>query len=247
MSEIIKIAHDMLISIAPVVGIIFFFQFAILKKSFPDNKKIFIGIASVWIGLTFFVIGLEQTLFPIGKLMAYELTSKEFISSHIFPWSDYFWIYLFAILIGISTTLAEPSLLAVSIKAEESSGGFIKSWPLRIAVAIGVGLGLLVGVIRIIYGLPILYFFIAGYLIIIFLVYLSPKEIIPLAFDSGGVTTSTVTVPLIAALGIGLSHSIDGRDILIDGFGLIAFASLFPIIAVMGYIQIVKIINKISK
>jgi len=153
-------------------------------------------------------------------------------------WNDYGWIYLFAFLIGFSTTIAEPSLIAVAIKANEVSGGGIGVWGLRVAVAIGVAVGISLGCYRIVVGDPIHWYIMGGYIVVVVQTLFAPKTIIPLAYDSGGVTTSTVTVPLVAALGLGLSETVPGRSPLIDGFGLIAFASLFPIISVMAYAQI---------
>jgi hypothetical protein len=164
-------------------------------------------------------------LFPIGETIAFQLTAMD----------NMLFIYLFAFLIGFSTTMAEPSLLAIAIKVEEISAGSIQQHILRIAVAFGVAIGIALGAYRIVAGDPIHYYIIAGYIIVIIMTQFTPKYIIPIAYDSGGVTTSTVTVPLVAALGLGLAENIEGRNPLIDGFGLIAFASLFPMLTVMGY------------
>ena len=153
-------------------------------------------------------------------------------------WYHYKWVYLFAASIGFATTLAEPALIAVAIKAKEVSGGSLSVWGLRIAVALGVAAGISLGTYRIISGTPLHYFIIAGYIIVIIQTLMAPRMIIGLAYDSGGVTTSTVTVPLVTALGLGLASTVPGRSPLLDGFGLIAFASLFPMITVMGYAQI---------
>ncbi len=153
-------------------------------------------------------------------------------------WQNYLWVYLFALAIGFSTTIAEPSLIAVSIKANQVSAGAISEWGLRIAVAVGVAIGIALGSYRIISGTPLHWYIISGYIVVIIQTIFAPRTIIALAYDSGGVTTSTVTVPLVAALGLGLSHNIPGRNPLLDGFGLIAFASLFPIMSVMGYAQL---------
>ncbi|MGB5536148.1 MAG: DUF1538 domain-containing protein, partial [Thiogranum sp.] len=150
----------------------------------------------------------------------------------------YYWVYIFSFAIGFSTTIAEPSLMAVAMKANQVSGGAIGAWGLRIAVALGVAVGIALGAYRIVTGLPIHYFIIAGYVVVVIQTIFAPRLIIPLAYDSGGVTTSTVTVPLVAALGLGLAETVPGRNVLIDGFGLIAFASLFPIMSVMAYAQI---------
>jgi hypothetical protein len=156
-------------------------------------------------------------------------------------WWAYGWVYLFAALIGFATTIAEPALIAVAYKAYHVSGGTISQWGLRLVVAFGVASGIALGTFRIVTGTPLFLYIAAGYLIVVIQTIFAPKAIIPLAYDSGGVTTSTVTVPLVAALGLGLSATIPGRNPALDGFGLIAFASLFPIITVMGYAQFTQL------
>ena len=196
------------------------------------------------LGLALFLQGLELALFPLGRLMAEQLTAPAFILGEgadiisTFAWYDYLWVYLFAAAIGFATTVAEPALIAVSIKAHQVSGGTITVNGLRFAVAVGVAIGVAMGAFRIVTGTPLHWYIIAGYVIVIIQTTKAPKSIIPLAYDSGGVTTSTVTVPLVAALGLGLAETIPGRSALLDGFGLIAFASLFPMISVMAYAQI---------
>ena len=197
----------------------------------------------VLIGITFFLMGLEKALFPLGRLMAQQLTDPAFletvrITTGVLQWQDYYWVYIFAFAIGASTAIAEPSLIAVAMKAHEVSGGAIGVWGLRIAVAIGVAVGISLGTYRIVVGAPIHYFIIASYIVVIIQTFFAPKVIVPLAFDSGGVATSTVTVPLVASLGLGLADTVPGRSALLDGFGLIAFACLFPIISVMAYAQL---------
>ena len=238
---------DMFFDVMPIAVVLFGFQKVILKQKIPQIKQIVIGFILVWIGLTLFIVGLEKALFPLGKIMADQLTSADFIGSTNANWSDYYWVYIFAGSIGFATTIAEPSLLAIAIKANQVSGGSIKVWPLRIAVAIGVAIGISLGSFRIVVGMPLYWFIISGYLIVIIQTCFAPKQIISVAYDSGGVTTSTVTVPIVAALGLGLATSIESRNPLLDGFGLIAFASLFPIISVMAYVQVVDIIKKINK
>ncbi|WP_250657019.1 DUF1538 domain-containing protein [Alkalimarinus coralli] len=233
--------------VIPIAVIIFGFQFLVIRKPIANLRRVLIGFGYVIIGLTLFLMGLEKALFPIGKLMAQQLTSPEFIYDHletipdVFVWSDYYWVYIFAFTIGFSTTIAEPSLIAVAIKASEVSGGAIGVWGLRVAVAFGVAIGISLGCYRIVTGLPIHYFIICGYIVVVVQTFFAPKLIVPLAYDSGGVTTSTVTVPLVAALGLGLAETVPGRSVLIDGFGLIAFASLFPIISVMAYAQLAEL------
>ncbi len=235
---------DMFWDIAPIIATIFIFQLLILKQKIPNIKQVLFGLLMVWIGLTFFMLGLEKALFPLGRLMAEQLTSPDFLGKKELFWFDYYWVYLFAACIGFATTIAEPSLLAVAIKANQVSGGSVKPWPLRIVVAFGVAIGIALGSYRIVVGIPLHYFILTGYLIIIVQTYFAPKQIIALAYDTGGVTTSTVTVPLVAALGLGLASTIEGRNPLIDGFGLIAFASLFAIMSVLVYVQFKHLINK---
>ncbi len=219
--ELVGVIKD----VAPILMVIFFFQYVIIRKPVMHLHKIGVGIMMVILGLYAFIIGLEMGLFPIGETIAFQLTGMK---------NDLL-IYLFAFLIGFSTTMAEPALLAIAIKAEEISSGNINQTILRAIVALGVAIGIALGAYRIVVGDPIHYYIIAGYIIVIIMTYFAPQYIIPIAYDSGGVTTSTVTVPLVAALGLGLAENIEGRNPLIDGFGLIAFASLFPMITVMGY------------
>ena len=211
--------------VMPILIVIFFFQYIIIKKPVAHLHKIITGIIMVILGLYAFIVGLEMGLFPIGETIAFQLTSM----------GNNLLIYLFAFLIGFSTTMAEPALLAIAIKAEEISQGNIKQNILRMIVALGVAVGIGLGAFRLVSGDPIHYYIIGGYILVIIFTYFAPKYIIPIAYDSGGVTTSTVTVPLVAALGLGLAENIEGRNPLIDGFGLIAFASLFPMLTVMGY------------
>ena len=234
--------------IAPIIAIIFGFQYLVIRKKVHRLPQVIVGFVLVLLGLSLFLLGLEKALFPMGSMMAEQLTSPSFLPTlaegvqrH---WSDYYWVYIFAFTIGASTTIAEPSLIAVSIKAGEISGGTINPFILRIAVALGMAIGITLGTWRIVMGLPLQGFILGAYLLVIIQTLRSPKSIIPLAFDSGGVTTSTITVPIIAALGLGLATSIPGRDPLMDGFGMIALACLFPIITVMGYAQIAEWLEK---
>ena len=216
---------DTIKDVTPILVVIFFFQYMIIKKPVAHLHKIITGIIMVILGLYAFIVGLEMGLFPIGETIAFQLTEMK----------NNLLIYLFAFLIGFSTTMAEPALLAIAIKAEEISQGNIKQNILRMVVAMGVAVGIALGSYRIVAGDPIHYYIVVGYMFVIIFTYFAPKYIVPIAYDSGGVTTSTVTVPLVAALGLGLAENIEGRNPLIDGFGLIAFASLFPMLTVMGY------------
>jgi hypothetical protein len=230
--------------VLPILLLIIFFQLVVLKQPVPHLKKMIVGGIYVVLGLALFLMGLEKALFPVGKIMASQLSDPLFIGAteaDLTNWKAYYWIYIFAALIGFSTTIAEPSLIAVAIKADEVSGGTINPWGLRITVAIGVAFALALGTFRIVTGTPLYIYIMVGYIIVIIQTFFAPKKLIALAYDSGGVTTSTVTVPIVAALGLGLSNAVPGRNSAIDGFGLIAFASLFPIIAVLGYAQIMSI------
>ncbi len=237
------------LDVLPIVAILFGFQFFVLRRKVANLRRVIIGFVYVLIGLALFLQGLEQALFPLGRLMAEQLTDPAFIYGSLenftgnIHWTDYMWVYLFAIAIGFSTTIAEPSLMAVAIKAHQVSGGAIGIWGLRIAVAIGVAVGIGLGSFRIVTGYPLHWFIIGGYIVVVIQTFFAPRLIVPLAYDSGGVTTSTVTVPLVAALGLGLAETVPGRNALMDGFGLIAFASLFPIMSVMAYAQISEFIN----
>jgi len=241
--HLLSTALSTVVDVLPIVVIIFGFQLLVLRQEIPNLKSVLVGFAYVLAGLTLFLVGLEEALFPIGKLMAQQLTDPAFISGVDAPgqaldWDDYIWVYLFAAAIGFSTTIAEPALIAVAIKANQVSAGAIGVWGLRVAVAIGVAFGIALGTFRIVTGTPLHYYIIAGYIFVVIQTLFAPRMIIALAYDSGGVTTSTVTVPLVAALGLGLASTIPGRSPLIDGFGLIAFASLFPIMSVIGYAQL---------
>ena len=216
--------------VIPILAIIFFFQYVILKKKIDNLKTVIIGFVLVILGLYAFILGLEMGLFALGESMAYQLTQMNNI------WV----IFAFAFAIGFSTTMAEPALMAIAKKAKEISDGKINDTTLRLFVAFGVAFGIALGAFRIVDGGHIHYYIIVGYAIVIGLTFIAPKHIIPIAYDSGGVTTSTITVPLVTALGIGLAANIEGRDPLLDGFGLIAFASLFPMIMVMVYGIIVE-------
>ena len=228
--DLVSVVKDVL----PILMVIFFFQYLVIRKPVAHLPKILAGIVLVILGLYAFIVGLEMGLFPIGETIAFQLTAMK----------NNLLIYLFAFLIGFSTTMAEPALLAIAIKAEEISGGTIKQNVLRIVVAFGVAIGIALGSYRIVTGDPIHYYIIVGYILVIIMTYFAPKYIIPIAYDSGGVTTSTVTVPLVAALGLGLAENIEGRNPLIDGFGLIAFASLFPMLTVMLYSTYVEFERK---
>jgi hypothetical protein len=240
MKQFLLTIKDALRDLAPIILVVAFFQLVVLQQPFPDPGKILVGLVAVVLGLALFIQGLELSLFPLGENMAGALMRKGNLA----------WLLLFAFLLGFGTTVAEPALIAVSSEAARISAiaGVIEDTQeaqasyalgLRLTVALSVGVSLLVGVIRILKGWPIHFIIIGGYLVIVALTQFAPKEIIGVAYDSGGVTTSTITVPLVTALGIGLSTVIKGRNPMIDGFGLIAFASLFPIAFVLIYGMVV--------
>ena len=224
----------------PIVFVIAFFQLVVLHQ-IPENlMQITMGLGFVVLGLTFFIFGLEQGLFPIGETMAHAFASK----------GSVFWLLTFAFALGFGTTIAEPALIAVADEAakvageagliaanEQAMGEYAKG--LRYTVAFSVGFAILIGVLRILKNWPVHYLIMAGYILVIVMTGFAPDEIIGIAYDSGGVTTSTITVPLVTALGIGLASSISGRNPMIDGFGLIAFASLLPIVFVLAYGMVV--------
>jgi hypothetical protein len=236
---LLAVLRKLLISfkdLLPIILVIAFFQIVVLQQPLPNLAEVIFGGILVVIGLMLFVQGLEMGLFPIGETMAHALARK----------GSLFWLLLFAFLLGFSTTIAEPALIAISAEAADiaaqgnlisSAEASLKSYALglRLSVAFSVGVAILIGVLRILRGWPIHYLIIGGYVMVMLMTLIAPKEIIGIAYDAGGVTTSTVTVPLVAALGVGLASIIKGRSPLLDGFGLIAFASLLPMIFVMGY------------
>jgi len=249
----IKFIGGSAVDVLPIAVFLFAFQWLVIGGKMPNSGRIVVGFVFVVIGLGLFLEGLEQTLFPLGRLMAAQLTDPNFLLESAgriareLTWQDFYWVYVFAAAIGFSTTMAEPSLIAVSMKANAVSAGAIGVLGLRIAVAIGVGIGVSLGCYRIITGLPLHYFIAGGYVVVIIQTILAPKLIVPLAYDSGGVTTSTVTVPLVTALGLGLAEAVPGRSALLDGFGLVAFASLFPIITVLAYGQLAALRERVAR
>jgi len=233
---ILKKFRAALIDLVPIIAVVVFFQSVVIRQPFPQIGEVIFGFVFVIIGLMLFVEGLEIGLFPIGETMAYALAKK----------GSLMWLMIFAFALGFSTTIAEPALIAVTKEAAiitsgagmiENSQNSMKLYAigLRLTVAVSVGLAVVIGVLRILKGWPLYYLIICGYILVMLMTIIAPEEIIGLAYDAGGVTTSTITVPLVTALGVGLATVIKGRNPLIDGFGLIAFASLLPMIFVMAY------------
>lgn len=224
------------IDLLPILLVVLVFQILVIRQPIPDVADLIFGMLLVVLGLTFFIEGLEQSLFPIGEAMAFDFARK----------GSLFWLLAFAFSLGFGTTIAEPALIAVADEAAAiaARGDMISNtaaakadyaFGLRLTVALAVGFAIFIGVIRIIKGWPLHYLIISGYAGIVIMTIFAPKEIIGIAYDSGGVTTSTITVPLVTALGVGLASAIKGRNPMLDGFGLIAFASLTPMIFVMAY------------
>jgi hypothetical protein len=233
---ILKKIWAALTDLIPIIVVVVFFQSVVIMQPFPQIGEVIFGIIIVVLGLMLFIEGLEMGLFPIGETMAYALVKK----------GSLFWLMFFSFALGFSTTIAEPALIAIAKEASviSSSSGLIKNSPevrdtyalgLRLTVAFSVGLAIVIGVMRILKGWPLHYLIIGGYVLVMLMTIIAPSEIIGLAYDAGGVTTSTITVPLVTALGVGLATVIKGRSPLLDGFGLIAFASLLPMIFVMAY------------
>lgn len=237
------------INVLPVALFLIVFQRLIHRQSNLRIGQLVVGFVFVVVGLGLFLAGLERGLFPLGRLMAEQLTavSRGENAAGLVSWYAYYWVFIFAFAVGFGTTVAEPSLLAVALKANEESGGAIHVWGLRVAVALGVAFGVALGCFRIVTGTPLHWYIIAGYGVLVIQTAFSPKLITALAYDTGGVTTSTVTVPLVAALGLGLAENVPGRDPLLDGFGLIAFASLFPVMSVLAYAQITALWSRRSR
>ena len=236
----------MALDVAPIVVVLVVFQAVVLRRRLPNPRRLVAGALCVLLGLTLFLIGLEEALFPIGETMARQLSAPETlgVSAAQATWRDYALVYAFAAAIGFATTMAEPSLIAVALKAEEVSGGSVGGLGLRIAVALGAALGVSLGCFRIVTGTPLPWYIIAVYVVVIAQTFRARRDIVPLAYDSGGVTTSTVTVPVVAALGLGLAANVPGRSPLIDGFGLIAFTCVFPIMSVLGYATVASWWNR---
>ncbi len=234
--SLLRMVAGSLRDLAPIILVIGFFQIVVLQQPFPHLERVAVGVLLVMLGLTLFIQGLEMGLFPIGEAMAQAFARK----------GSLVWLLAFAFCLGFGTTAAEPALIAVAAEAAEAmaEAGVVAAdeaaqasyaLGLRMTVAVSVGASLVLGVFRILKGWPVHVLIIGGYMIVVLLTFLAPPEIIGVAYDSGGVTTSTVTVPLVTALGVGLASSIRGRNPLTDGFGLIAFASMFPMIFVMLY------------
>lgn len=236
MRQVIRSLLDSLRDLLPIIFVVGFFQLVVFQQPIPNLAQLLFGTLLVIVGLSFFIEGLKIGLFPLGESMAWDFAKK----------GSLLWLLLFAFSLGFGTTVAEPALIKIAEEAAEiaAEGGMItadqhsmESYAdgLRYTVALSVGFAILIGVLRIIKGWPVQYLIISGYIGVVIMTGFAPEEIVGIAYDSGGVTTSTITVPLVTALGVGLASSIKGRNPMVDGFGLIAFASLTPMIFVMVY------------
>ena len=235
-NRLFRLIINSCLDLAPILFVVLIFQLVVIRQPIPNVLEMIIGMVFVVLGLTFFMLGLEQSLFPIGESMANAFARK----------GSLIWLIVFSFCLGFGTTVAEPALIAITeeaakiahdahLIADSDSAKEDYALGLRLTVATSVGFAIAVGALRIIKGWPLQYLIIIGYIIVIIITPFAPKEIIGIAYDSGGVTTSTITVPLVTALGIGLANSIKGRNPMTDGFGLIAFASLTPMIFVMAF------------
>ncbi len=234
LARILQKLKEALRDLGPIILVIGIFQLAVLRKPFPELFQVLIGMVFVVVGLMLFVQGLEMGLFPIGEAMAYAFARKGSLT----------WLIIFGFLLGFSTTVAEPALIAIAEEAakvaaeakiitSDDKAQSLYALQLRLTVALSVGTAIVIGIFRVLRGWPIHYLIISGYVIVVLITFIAPDAIVGIAYDSGGVTTSTVTVPLVTALGVGLASSIRGRNPLVDGFGLIALASLLPMVFVL--------------
>jgi Protein of unknown function (DUF1538) len=231
--------------VLPVAAFMLFFYRVVLKQKLVNRKEVLVGLFLVTVGLALLLMGVDRALFPAGRMMVVQLAGG---ISHAEPtpphWSDYYLIYAFAFCISFAAAIAEPALLAIALKVNEISGGAIKTWGLRIAAALGVATGVALGCIQTVTAIPLHWCIGAGFMIIALQTMAAPREIVALAYDSGGVSTTAVTVPLVTALGLGLAEFLPYRNVLLDGFGLIAFACLFPAISVLAYAQIASLLER---
>jgi hypothetical protein len=232
--------------VLPVAVFMLFFYRVVLKQKLVDRKQILVGLAFVTVGLALLLMGVDRALFPAGRMMVEQLAAGS--TSHA-PleaphWSNYWLIYAFAFCISFAAAIAEPALLAIALRVNEISGGAIKTWGLRFAAALGVAIGVALGCIQTVTGIPLHWCIGAGFAIIAVQTLTAPRAIVALAYDSGGVSTTAVTVPIVTALGLGLAEFLPNRSILLDGFGLIAFACLFPAISVLAYAQIASVLER---
>ena len=235
------------IDVLPVAVFMLFFYRVVLGKKLVNRKDVLIGLAFVVVGLAFLLQGLDKALFPVGRMMVERLTAITLATAEVPHWSSYYLLYMFAFCIAFGAAIAEPALLAVAHRVNELSGGAIHAWGLRVAAALGVATGVTLGCVQTVTGVPLHWCIAAAYTIIVIQTFTSPRLIVPLAYDAGGVSTTVVTVPVVTALGLSLAQQVPGRSPYLDGFGLIAFACAFPTITVLGYAQITAFLERQSR
>ncbi len=245
-TDLLATLFDTALSIVPIAVFMLFFHYVVLRRRLAQPAQLAVGFVFILAGLGIFLLGLEQALFPIGRIMVEQLVAVSVSNlpeagSH---WTDYNLVFAFAFAIAFGAAIAEPALLAIATRVSDLSGGTIHAWGLRAAAALGVAAGVTIGCIRISAGIPLYWFMVAGYAVIIVQTVFAPRVIVPFAYDSGGVTTSVVTVPVVTALGLALAHAVPGRSELQDGFGLLALACVYPIITVLAYAQVTAFFEK---
>ncbi|MEX2494666.1 MAG: DUF1538 domain-containing protein [Woeseia sp.] len=231
-------------NVLPVAAFLLFFYRFVLGQRLANRRNILAGLVLVVLGLALFLQGLEEALFPVGRMMVRKLTMMSEVTAEISVWSSYYLVYVFAFCIAFGAAIAEPALLAVAHRVNELSGGAIHSWGLRVAAALGVATGVTLGCIRIVTGVPLHWCIAAGFTIIVIQSFTAPRLILSLAYDSGAVSTTAVTVPVVTALGLGLAEQVPGRSPFIDGFGLVALACIFPVISVLAYAQLTWLLER---
>lgn len=246
LTELLDTAYSTAASVLPVVLFMLAFYVFVLRQKLANPAAVLVGFGFVVVGLSLLLLGLDKALFPVGRLMVEQLTAATAAPGAEAPahWTSYYRIYAFAFSIAFGAALAEPTLLAISLRVNEISGGAIRAGGLRVAAALGLALGVTIGCIRIAAGVPLHWCIAIVFMIIFLQTLLAPRLIVPLAYDSGGVSTTAVTVPVVTALGLGLAEQLPGRNPLLDGFGLIAFACFFPAITVLAYAQIAVFAEK---
>jgi hypothetical protein len=231
------------LDVLPVALFLLFFYRVVLGQKLVNRANILVGLGLVILGLGLLLQGVDKALFPVGRMMVEQLTDR-LDTAEISHWSSYYLVYVFAFCIAFGAAIAEPALLAVAHRVNDITGGAVPAGGLRVAAALGVALGVAVGCVRIVTGIPLQWCLAVAFIIIIIQTLTSPREILALAYDSGGVSTTAVTVPVVTALGLSLAEQVPGRSPFIDGFGLIAFACMFPAMTVLGYAQITALLER---
>ncbi len=231
------------LDVLPVALFLLFFYRIVLGQKLVNRANILVGLGFVILGLGLLLQGVDKALFPVGRMMVEQLTDR-LDTAEILHWSSYYLVYVFAFCIAFGAAIAEPALLAVAHRVNDITGGAVPAGGLRVAAALGVALGVTVGCVRIVTGIPLQWCLAAAFVIIIIQTFTSPREILALAYDAGGVSTTAVTVPVVTALGLSLAEHVPGRSPFIDGFGLIVFACMFPAMTVLGYAQITALLER---